>query len=78
VVAVVLFGGVSIFGGRGTVFGVVLSVLIFGTLQSAMTIINIDPQIQNIIIGVLLLISVIIPNGGEALRRIRARTRRSV
>ena len=78
VVAVVLFGGVSIFGGRGTVFGVVLSVLIFGCLQSAMTIINVDPQIQNIITGVLLLISVIIPNGGEALRRIRARTRRSV
>lgn len=78
VVAVVLFGGVSIFGGRGTVIGVVLSVLIFGTLQSAMTIININPQIQNIIIGGLLLISVIIPNGGEALRRIRARTRRSV
>ncbi len=78
VVAVVLFGGVSIFGGRGTVFGVVVSVLIFGCLQSAMTIINVDPQIQNIITGVLLLISVIIPNGGEALRRIRARTRRSV
>ena len=77
VVAVVLFGGVSIFGGRGTVFGVVLAVLIFGVLQSAMTIININPQIQNIITGVLLLISVIIPNGGEALRRIRARTRRS-
>jgi rhamnose transport system permease protein len=78
VVAVVLFGGVSIFGGRGTVFGVVLSVLIFGILQSAMTIININPQIQNIIIGVLLLISVIIPNGGEALRRIQARVRRTV
>jgi rhamnose transport system permease protein len=78
VVAVVLFGGVSIFGGRGTVFGVVLSVLIFGILQSAMTIININPQIQNIIIGVLLLVSVIIPNGGEALRRIQARVRRTV
>ena len=78
VVAVVLFGGVSIFGGRGSVIGVVLAVIIFGCLQSAMTIINIDPQIQNIITGVLLLISVIIPNGGEAIRRIRARTRRSV
>ena len=78
VVAVVLFGGVSIFGGRGSVIGVVLSVVIFGVLQIAMTIININPQIQNIITGVLLLISVIIPNGGEAIRRIRARTRRSV
>jgi rhamnose transport system permease protein len=76
VVAVVLFGGVSIFGGRGSVFGVVLAVLIFGVLQSAMTSINIDQQIQNIITGVLLLVSVIIPNSGEALRRIRARTRR--
>ena len=30
VVAIVLFGGVSIFGGRGTIVGVVLSVAIFG------------------------------------------------
>ncbi len=76
VVAIVLFGGVSIFGGRGTVVGVVLSVAIVGCLQQALTQMNVQPEVQNIVIGVLLLISVVIPNGGEAIRRIRDRARR--
>jgi rhamnose transport system permease protein len=76
VVAVVLFGGVSIFGGRGTVLGVVLSVLIIGALQQAMTQQQIPAEVQNIVTGALLLLSVLVPNGAELLRRIRARTRR--
>lgn len=76
VVAIVLFGGVSIFGGRGTIIGVVLSVAIVGALQQALTQMNVQPEVQNIVIGVLLLISVIIPNSGEAIWRIRDRARR--
>ena len=37
VVAIVLFGGVSVFGGRGSLPGVVLSVVIVGALQIALT-----------------------------------------
>jgi rhamnose transport system permease protein len=76
VAAIVLFGGVSIFGGRGTIVGVVLSVAIVGSLQMALTQINVSADKQNIVTGVLLLISVIVPNGGEALRRVRDRFRR--
>jgi rhamnose transport system permease protein len=76
VVAIVLFGGVSIFGGRGTILGVVLSVAIVGSLQMALTQINVSADKQNIVTGVLLLISVIVPNGGEALRRARDQVRR--
>ena len=76
VVAIVLFGGVSIFGGRGTILGVVLSVIIVGSLQMALTQINVSADKQNIVTGVLLLISVIVPNGGEALRRVRDAVRR--
>jgi rhamnose transport system permease protein len=76
VVAIVLFGGVSIFGGRGTIFGVVLSVAIVGSLQMALTQINVSADKQNIVTGVLLLISVIVPNGGEVLRRVQDRMRR--
>jgi rhamnose transport system permease protein len=76
VVAVVLFGGVSIFGGRGTVPGVVLSVVIVGALQQALTQMHVQPEIQNIVTGLLLLLSVIIPNGGEVLARLRARVHR--
>jgi rhamnose transport system permease protein len=72
----VLFGGVSIFGGRGTILGVVMSVAIVGSLQMALTQINVSADKQNIVTGVLLLISVIVPNGGEALRRMRDQVRR--
>ncbi len=75
VVAVVLFGGVSIFGGRGTVAGVVLSVIIVGALQQALTQMHVQAEIQNIVTGSLLLLSVIVPNGGDVLHRLRARLR---
>ena len=76
VVAIVLFGGVSIFGGRGSIIGVVLSAAIIACLQQAMTLRKIDPQVRNIVTGVLLLLSVIVPNLGEVTGRLRARWRR--
>jgi rhamnose transport system permease protein len=72
VVAVVLFGGVSIFGGRGSVLGVVLSVLIVAASQVAFTLINISSEEQQIIFGVLLLFSVLVPNGAAGYRRLQA------
>ncbi len=75
VVAIVLFGGVSIFGGRGTVGGVVLSVVIVGCLQQALTQMQVQPEVQNIVTGSLLLISVLVPNSGAAVGRIRERAR---
>jgi rhamnose transport system permease protein len=73
VVAIVLFGGVSIFGGRGTILGVVLAAAIVGSLQMALTQMQVQPEVQNIIAGILLLISVVVPGGGDAIRRIRDR-----
>ena len=76
VVAVVLFGGISIFGGRGTVLGVVLSAIIVGLTEVAFTLINISAQDQQVIFGVLLLLSVVVPNAGEIYRRLHGRVRR--
>ena len=76
VVAVVLFGGVSIFGGRGTVLGVTLAAAVMACLQQALTLRNIDGQVRNIVTGVLLLVSVVVPNIGSTLRRIQGRASR--
>jgi rhamnose transport system permease protein len=76
VVAVVLFGGISIFGGRGSIAGVVLSVLVVGSFDEALTLINVSAQKQNIVFGVLLLISVLLPNAADSINRIRGRARR--
>jgi rhamnose transport system permease protein len=76
VVAVVLFGGVSVFGGRGSILGVVLSVLVVGSFDEALTLINVTTQKQNIVFGILLLISVLVPNGADGYRRLRLRVGR--
>ena len=76
VVAVVLFGGVSIFGGRGSLLGVVLSVLVIGSFDESLTLLNVTQQSQNIVFGILLLISVLLPNGADGFRRVRSRVRR--
>lgn len=76
VVAAVLLGGVSIFGGRGTIFGVVIAIVVIGCIQAALTLMNVAAQVQNIVTGGLLLVSVVVPNSAEALRRIRVRARR--
>ena len=75
VVTAVLLGGVSIFGGRGTIAGVVLAVAVLGCLQTAFTADLIPAQDQNIVVGTLLIASVIIPNGGDLYRRARTRLR---
>jgi rhamnose transport system permease protein len=75
VVTAVLLGGVSIFGGRGTIAGVVLAVAVLGCLQTALTADLIPAQDQNIVVGTLLIASVIIPNGGDLYRRARTRLR---
>jgi Ribose/xylose/arabinose/galactoside ABC-type transport systems, permease components len=75
VVTIVLLGGVSIFGGRGTILGVVLAVAVLGTLQTALTADLIPAQDQNIVVGALLLASVILPNGRDIYQRARARLR---
>jgi len=76
VVAIALFGGVSIFGGRGTIFGVFVSVAIFASLQSSLTAINVSGQAQSIVTGCLLLLSVLIPNISESVTRVRTLLRR--
>lgn len=58
VIAAVLLGGVSIFGGRGALHGVIAGVLLIGVIQRAMLLDGQTINIINIVIGVLLVLSV--------------------
>jgi hypothetical protein len=58
VIAAVLLGGVSIFGGRGALHGVVAGVLLIGVISSALRLEDVTANIINIIIGLLLVASV--------------------
>jgi rhamnose transport system permease protein len=59
VIASVLLGGVSIFGGRGALHGVIAGVLLIAVLNSALLLSNKGSEIIQIIIGLLLVASVI-------------------
>ncbi|HTW07492.1 MAG TPA: ABC transporter permease [Acidimicrobiales bacterium] len=76
VVAVVLLGGVSIFGGKGSLLGVVLAILVFAGLQNALLLTNFPQTASEIIPGALLMVAVLVPYAGELLRRGRSFLRR--
>jgi rhamnose transport system permease protein len=61
VIASCLFGGVSIFGGVGTMWGVAGAVLFLGSIRSLLRLQSVPPNALTIITGGLLLASVIVP-----------------
>ena len=75
-ITAVLLGGVSIFGGRGTLIGVALALFLLGAIQKALLLSDsISSYWIQIVTGTLLVVSVLGPN---VVRRVReARRRRS-
>ncbi|HNP71940.1 MAG TPA: ABC transporter permease [Kouleothrix sp.] len=68
IITMVLLGGVSIFGGTGTLVGVLLSILIILNLRNGMSLVNITGNTQTGVIGALLILSVLVPNWARAAR----------
>ena len=62
IITMVLLGGVSIFGGKGSMTGVFLSILIILNLRNGMGLMNITGHMQTGVIGILLIASVLLPN----------------
>lgn len=69
IITMVLLGGVSIFGGSGSIYGVLLSILIVLNLRNGMSLVNLTGHLQTGVIGVLLILSVLIPNIASYVRR---------
>ena len=69
VIAAVVLGGASITGGKGTVAGTVLGVLLFSILSNALTLLKISSYWYNVFIGIIILGSVVI----NAVQEIRQR-----
>ncbi len=71
IVTMVLLGGISIFGGKGSMLGVLLSILIVLNLRNGMALVNITGHVQTGVIGILLIASVLCPNLYEHFRKTR-------
>ncbi|WP_319477747.1 ABC transporter permease [Marispirochaeta aestuarii] len=61
VITLVVLGGVSISGGKGNIFGVIVSVFLLGYLKFGMGLLNISGKIMIITTGLLLVIAVLLP-----------------
>nr|WP_301125328.1 ABC transporter permease [Streptomyces cacaoi] len=73
VVAAVLLGGVDFDGGKGTLGGAVAGVLLIGVLDNLLTLNDISHEIQVIVTGVLLVVSVLTPRLAAVLTARRRR-----
>jgi rhamnose transport system permease protein len=79
IITMVLLGGVSIFGGTGTLVGVGLAILLILNLRNGMSLVNLSGSIQTGVVGLLLILSVLAPNLVQDARALlqRRRARRS-
>lgn len=55
VIAAVILGGTSLFGGEGRMFGTLLGAMVIGTLVNGMTLLNISPYVQMVVRGLVIL-----------------------
>lgn len=68
VIAAVVVGGTALTGGRGNVLGTLAGAVCIGILNNALNLANVDPYLQRVVAGVVILLAVL----GE---RIRSRAR---
>jgi L-arabinose transport system permease protein len=59
VISACVLGGVSLSGGVGTILGTVIGVLIMGTVQNALNLMNVPTFYQYVVRGVILLLAVL-------------------
>jgi ribose/xylose/arabinose/galactoside ABC-type transport system permease subunit len=58
VIASVVIGGTSLFGGSGSIFGTVIGTVLIGVLLNGLVLMNVNSYIQQIIIGVIIVLAV--------------------
>jgi D-xylose transport system permease protein len=59
-IAAAVIGGVSLFGGRGSVWGTVLGALVVGALLNGLALLNVGPDVVEMVEGLVLLAAVLI------------------
>jgi rhamnose transport system permease protein len=61
IVSMVILGGVSVWGGKGSILGVVLAALVFGLVTFGLGLMNIPGIVMSIFVGAMLIVVVAIP-----------------
>ncbi|MFC7642399.1 ABC transporter permease [Streptosporangium lutulentum] len=71
VIAAVLIGGVDFDGGKGTLGGVIAGVLLIGLLRNLLMLNDVTTEIQSVVTGLLLIVSVLTPRLAAVVRQRR-------
>jgi ribose/xylose/arabinose/galactoside ABC-type transport system permease subunit len=69
VIASVVIGGTSLFGGVGTIFGTVIGTILIGVLLNGLVLMGVSPYIQQIVIGVIIVLAVAFDTFAKSRRR---------
>ncbi len=69
VITAVVLGGVNIFGGSGTLGGVLIGLLILAFVQNALGLAGMTPEQQEIVTGTVLIATLVLFGAGGAARR---------
>ena len=69
VIASVVIGGTSLFGGAGSIFGTVIGTILIGVLLNGLVLMNVNSYIQQIIIGVIIVLAVAFDTFAKSRRR---------
>jgi len=69
VIASVVIGGTSLFGGSGSIFGTVTGTILIGVLLNGLVLMNVSSYIQQIIIGVIIVLAVAFDTFAKSRRR---------
>jgi ribose transport system permease protein len=60
VIAAVVVGGTSLFGGRGTIIGTFIGAMLIAVLKNGLNLLNVGSYIQQIVVGVVILLAVLL------------------
>ena len=59
-ISAVVIGGTSVSGGKGTVSGTIAGVLIMGLISAALTYLNVDTLLRNVVKGVVIILALLL------------------
>lgn len=59
VIAAVVIGGASLAGGVGTIWGTFVGLLIIGVVNNGLTLLNVSPNLQPVVIGAVIILAVL-------------------
>ncbi len=73
IISMVILGGVSVWGGKGSILGVVLAALVFGLITFGLGLMNVPGIVMSIFVGTLLILVVAVPALVERVKLGRAK-----